>query len=83
MSDDILKNLVSYLGVHAHLRLATVSEDRSPMVHTVAYVSEGSTVYYSTDKRTRKAQNILNEPRVSYAVDQDYEDWTAIQGIQM
>lgn len=83
MEEQIKDNLIRYLESHAHLRLATVSDDGSPISHTVAYVSEGATVYFVTDRRSRKFANIMKESRVAYTVDEDYEDWTKIQGIQM
>lgn len=83
MDDQIKDNLLEYLENHTHLRLATVTEDGSPIAHTVAYVSEGAVVYFVTDRRTRKYANITKEPRVAYTVDEDYEDWSKIQGIQM
>ena len=80
---DIVDKVGSYLGSHSYLRLATVAGDGRPMAHTVGYVSEGATVYFTTDRRTRKINNIINDARVAYAVDEDYTDWSQIQGVQM
>ncbi len=83
MDEQIKDNLIQYLESHAHLRLATVTEDGSPIAHTVAYVSDGATVYFVTDRRSRKYANIQKEARVAYSIDENYEDWSKIQGIQM
>jgi uncharacterized protein YhbP (UPF0306 family) len=83
MSEEVLNKLVEYLKTQNHMRLATVTTANTPQVHTVAYVSEGATVYFITDKNSRKAVNILGNPHVAYNVDHDVADWSQIQGIQM
>lgn len=81
---DIIKAKIEvYLGNHPYLRLATVTENCTPQVHTVGYVSEGATVFFVTDSKSRKAENIYRNPAVSYAVDENYEDVIKIQGVQM
>ena len=52
-------------------------------MHTVGYVSEDAVAYFVTDRKSRKALNILKNPVVAYAVDENYEDIMAIQGVQM
>ena len=81
--DDIKTKIADYLAGHPYLRLATVTGDCTPLVHTVGYVSEGCTVYFVTDKNSRKAENIMSNPAVAYAVDENYRDVMAIQGVQM
>lgn len=53
------------------------------MAHTVGYVSEGVTVYFITDRNSRKVGNLLHQPAVAYTVDENYMDWREIRGIQM
>ena len=77
------KNISAYLASHFYLRLGTVTVSCTPQVHTVGYLSEDCTVYFLTDKKSRKAGNISREPRVAYAVDENYEDLMAIRGVQM
>jgi nitroimidazol reductase NimA-like FMN-containing flavoprotein (pyridoxamine 5'-phosphate oxidase superfamily) len=81
--DNIIEKISAYLKAHPYLRLATVSPTASPQVHTVGYVSEGCTVYFVTDRKSRKAENIFKNPAVAYAVDENYEDVMTIQGVQM
>jgi general stress protein 26 len=81
--EDIKNRIVDYLRSHNILTLATVTPDGKPLAHTVTYVSDGLTVYFGTYKTTRKAQNITHNPHVAYSVDEDYADWSKIQGIQM
>ncbi len=81
---DMIKTKISeYLASHPYMRLGTVNADCTPQVHTVGYVSEGCIAYFVTDKKSRKAENIFNTPAVAYAVDENYEDFMAIQGVQM
>lgn len=81
--DSLKKKIATYLDAHPYLRLATVTINCTPQVHTVGYVSEEATVYFATDRNSRKAENIFNNPAVAYAVDENYGDIMAIQGIQM
>ena len=79
----IKEQISAYLKTHPYLRLATVTPTAKPQVHTVGYVSEGSTVYFVTDRKSRKAENIFKNPAVAYAVDENYEDVMVIKGVQM
>jgi len=81
--DEIKTKIADYLAGHYYLRLGTVSKDGTPRVHTVDYVSESCTANFVTDRKSRKAENILNNPAVAYAIDENYEDVMAIQGVQM
>ncbi len=83
MEASVKKNVINYLGSHSYMRLATVCFDGKPLAHTVGYASEGTTVYFATDKRTRKFANISKNPDVAYTIDEDYRDINKIQGIQM
>lgn len=53
------------------------------MAHTMAYISEGAVVYVTTNKNTRKVQNIMQNPYVAYTVDEDDPDWFDIQALQV
>ncbi|MCK5511484.1 MAG: pyridoxamine 5'-phosphate oxidase family protein [Thermodesulfovibrionia bacterium] len=83
MGTDTKQKITDYLSAHPYLNLATVTPDGAPLAHTVGYVSEGATVYFITDKNTRKARNISSNPSVAYTVDEDYKELKSIQGIQM
>ena len=55
----------------------------SPMAHTMAYASKDSVVYLATNNKTRKIQNIINNPHVAYTVDEDNPDWFDMQALQV
>lgn len=81
--DEIRENIAAYLQSHKKMTLATVSPGGKPLAHTVEYASEGTTVYFATNKSSRKVQNIRKNPHVAYTVDEDYEDWFTIKGVQV
>lgn len=83
MDQQIFDKIEKYLHSHKKMTLATVTADSQPLAHTVQYVSEGNTVFFFTKSTQRKVENIKSNPRVAYTVDQDYEDWSKIQGVQM
>ncbi len=74
MSNKIIDKAVKLLSDHRYLNLGTVSASGQPMVHTLAYGSEGTTVYFFTPKDTRKVKNILANSKVAYTVDDDRID---------
>ncbi|SPP99688.1 Heme iron utilization protein [Candidatus Sulfobium mesophilum] len=80
---EIRQAISDYLKNHRKMTLATVTLDGRPLAHTVEYVSDdGPVLYFATRKTTRKAQNIMKNENVSLAVDEDYDDWMKIQGVQ-
>jgi general stress protein 26 len=83
MRDDVKQKVSNFLSSHAYINLATVSADGTPLAHTLGYASDGATVYFMTDKNTRKAKNITGNPSVAYTVDEDHTELGRIQGIQM
>jgi nitroimidazol reductase NimA-like FMN-containing flavoprotein (pyridoxamine 5'-phosphate oxidase superfamily) len=83
MEKDAKKKIEEYLLSHYYVRLATLKADGNPLVHTVGYASEGAVLYIMTDRPSRKARNIMNNPNVAYAVDENYDDFLSIKGIQM
>ncbi|KXS43708.1 MAG: pyridoxamine 5'-phosphate oxidase-related, FMN-binding protein [Methanolobus sp. T82-4] len=83
MSEETRKKISSYLSSHDWLNLGTVDEDGKPMVHTMAYASEGPEVYFTTRKNTHKVSHILNNPNVAFTVDDDDVQVMEIKGVQM
>jgi len=81
--DAVKTNISAYLASHVYMRLGTVTPHSKPQVHTVGYVSEGCTVYFVTDRKSRKAENIFRNSAVAYTVDENYDNIMGIQGVQM
>ncbi|MCC7569417.1 MAG: pyridoxamine 5'-phosphate oxidase family protein [Candidatus Methanofastidiosa archaeon] len=80
---DTKEKIATYLEQHRYLTLATASVDGTPKAATVSYASEGTDIYFSTGVTTAKFKNILENPHVALAVDEDYDDWATIQGVQL
>ncbi|WP_340818375.1 pyridoxamine 5'-phosphate oxidase family protein [Methanolobus sp. WCC4] len=83
MSDDIKQKIVDCLKEHKWLNLGTVDRDGKPMVHTMAYASDGAVIYFGTGKDTRKVANMANNPYVACTVDDDEVEVMAITGLQL
>lgn len=83
MTQELKDNINQYLANHYYLNLATMSSQGNPMAHTMAYVSKDSVVYLSTNKYTRKVQNIIHNPHVAYTVDEDNPDLFAMKALQV
>lgn len=83
MAEETIDKIHEYLSNHYYLNLATLSPQGRPMAHTMAYVSEGVVVYMTTNKNTRKVQNIKQNPYVAYTVDEDDPDWFDMQALQI
>lgn len=77
------QQVIDYLKKHRVMTLATVTQGGAPMAHTVEYASDGETIYFITNGTTRKAGNIRLNPRVALTVDEDYDDWSTIKGVQL
>jgi general stress protein 26 len=83
MAEELKDKIYEYLSSHYYLNLATVSPQGRPMAHTVAYVSKDAVIYFTTNKNTRKVQNIMHNPYVAYTVDEDDPDWFDMRALQV
>lgn len=80
---DIIERIVNYLDDHRCMSLATVSPEDQPMTATASYANDGMTIYFSTGRTTAKFKNISKASNVALTVDEDYDDWGIIQGVQL
>jgi len=83
MTAELKEKIVAFLAGQEHLALATVSAEGVPMAHTISYVSDGTHIYFMTDKKTRKATNIAANPRVSCALYDTAAEMMSLQALQM
>ena len=83
MSESVKRKIADYLASHRYLALATVSPGGVPFVHTMGYVSDGSTVYCSTFRDRQKVRNISTNHSVAYVVNDHSDDFGSIRGVQM
>ena len=81
---DILKEEIGeYLSKRKYLNLATSSKNGKPLSHPIAYINIGTDVYFSTNKTTRKAKNIAENPNVAYSVYDSTDHLDEIRLVQM
>lgn len=74
---------VNYLASHNLLSFATADDKGNPFVRSVEYVNDGPTIYFVTDAKSTKVKQLKKNSNVAFTVDEDLEDWSKIQGIQM
>ena len=70
-----------YLSSHTVCTMA-VSDGKNPSAHTVYYVSRGLRLYFQSDSQSQKIHVLRANPKVGYTVDEDYDDWSKIKGVQ-
>jgi uncharacterized protein YhbP (UPF0306 family) len=54
-----------------------------PFACSLFYASDGLDLYFVSETKTRHAQNIAINARVSATISEDHRDWRTIQGIQL
>ena len=54
-----------------------------PLCNPIAYVNIGNDVYFSTNKKTKKVKNIIENPNVSYSIYDNTEFLDEIRLLQM
>jgi hypothetical protein len=82
MSDDARARILAYLAAHSTLTLATEREGK-PWANALFYANDGFTFYFVSDPKTRHADHLRRNPRVAATINEDQDDWRAIQGVQL
>ena len=78
------RRLVLDLLAHGDtMTLATVRADGFPQATTVAYASDGLTLWFACDRGCQKIRNLARSPKVSLTVNGEGRDWGRIQGLSM
>ena len=81
---DLIKDEIEeYLSKRKFLTLGTSSKNGKPLTHPVAYINIGHEVYFSTNRNTRKAKNILENPNVAYSIFDNTDHIDEIRLLQM
>ena len=81
--EDTKEHIVDYLSRRKFLTLATSNKKGEPLTHPMAYINIGPTVYFSTNKKSRKVKNIEENPNVAYSVYDETEHLDEVRSIQM
>ena len=81
MSDQV-EVALDYLRAHRVLTLATHGP-AGLWAAAVFYASERFTLYFLSAPDTRHVHNLIHNPRVAGTIQENYEDWREIQGVQL
>jgi uncharacterized protein YhbP (UPF0306 family) len=75
-------NAQAYLRAHNVMTLATHGPE-GLWAAAVFYVHENFDLYFLSSPSTRHSLNLAANPRVAVTIQEDYDDWRAIKGIQL
>lgn len=82
MSSEVERETLAYLTGHQVMTLATTGP-QGVWAAAVFYVNEGFDLFFLSAGHTRHAQNLAASPRAAATIQEDYGEWTAVQGIQL
>ncbi len=82
MSIHLQEKTLYYLANHNVMTLATTGPE-GLWAAAVFYVNDGFTLYFLSAPTTRHSRNIAEQPVVAATIQEDYEDWPDIKGIQL
>ncbi|MEW6672126.1 MAG: pyridoxamine 5'-phosphate oxidase family protein [Thermodesulfobacteriota bacterium] len=80
--EELKKSVLDYLQRHHTVSLAT-ERGGIPHAATVFYVSIGFELYFLSSPTSRHGENLDRNPRVSATINEDYDKWQMIKGIQL
>jgi nitroimidazol reductase NimA-like FMN-containing flavoprotein (pyridoxamine 5'-phosphate oxidase superfamily) len=83
MDEEIRNKILTLLGQHRIMTIATLRPDGWPQVTTVGYASEGLTIYFVCGSDSQKAANLARDDRVSLTIDHDTPQIIEITGLSM
>jgi uncharacterized protein len=73
---------LAYLGEHNVMTLATIGA-QGLWAAAVFYVNDGFTLYFLSSPASRHSLNIESQSTVAATIQEDYQDWREIKGIQL
>ena len=82
MSDALKQQVLDYLKSHNTMTLATSAGD-VPWAATVFFASDDLRLYFFSAPDSRHCQNLAGNAKVGVTIQEDYQDWRAIKGIQL
>jgi nitroimidazol reductase NimA-like FMN-containing flavoprotein (pyridoxamine 5'-phosphate oxidase superfamily) len=83
MQDEIRRKILTLLGDHRVMTVATLRPDGWPQATTVGYAYDGLTLYFLCGPDSQKAANLAHDDRISLTIDHDTPDVMAITGLSM
>jgi hypothetical protein len=82
MSDALKQQVLDYLKSHNTMTLATCV-GAAPWAATVFFASDDLRLYFFSAPESRHCQNLAANSQVAVTVQEDYQDWRAIKGVQL
>ena len=82
MTDSLREKTLAYLENHNVMTLATNGPE-GLWAAAVFYVNKDFKLYFLSAPATRHSQNIAAQPGVAVTIQEDYQDWREIKGIQL
>jgi len=83
MEEDVKRKILTILGGHRKMTIATLRPDGWPQATTVGYANDGLTVYFLCGLESQKAKNLAQDDRVSLTIDDDTAEVMEITGLSM
>lgn len=83
MDDAIRQKILTLLGRHRVMTLATLRPDGWPQATTVGYVADGLSLYFLCGTDSQKAANLARDDRVSLTIGNDPDQILEIAGLSM
>ena len=82
MADALKQQILDYLKAHNTMTLATCVGEM-PWAATVFFASDDLRLYFFSAPDSRHCQNLAVNSKVAVTIQEDYQDWRAIKGIQL
>jgi uncharacterized protein YhbP (UPF0306 family) len=79
---EVYSAALEYLEKHQVMTLATVGED-GVWAAAVFYVNQRFNLYFLSAGHTRHARHLHRRPDIAATIQEDYQDWRAIRGVQL
>jgi PPOX class probable F420-dependent enzyme len=65
------QEILDFVSKHQTCRIATATPEGIPHITAVSYVNDDSQVYICTAKKSKKARNMVRNPRIALIIDDD------------
>jgi uncharacterized protein len=82
MAEELKRQILQYLQAHNTMTLATCA-DNVPWAATVFYASDDLSLYFFSAPESRHCENLATNSKVAVTVQEDYQDWRQIKGVQL
>jgi len=82
MASILRQSIIDYLVGHHVMTLATQGAD-GPWAAAVFYANDGNRLLFLSSPTSRHCRNLVQDSRCSATIQENYDDWHQIKGIQL